>query len=441
MSDELELWPSQEPPSGFAERVISARVPPRRGRWMAAAAAAVLLVAGATWLRPVRGSAAPAARTQLALGRRGVAVAEAGAALRWTVRPTGAAVEQDQGDVFYRVEHGGPFKVVARGIEVEVTGTCFRVEVQEMGPRGKMIASAAAGAAAASAVLITVYEGSVRVTSEGTGREVLAGEQARASRGSATQVGQATSTTPPALLAEPASADDRHSSREELVQRSQQERTRIAQLQARVKELEQERGKLLARPRDTRPEEQPGADGLPPRNKFHDFTPAELQAMARNCEVRMDVPPLEREPWRMSPELGARLHLSEDEQAKAAEAVNAVRVDALARLRALYIEATNDLAGADNVDMTTGRDLLRKSKRADVEAARAKVARERAGIDPPPADPNAGTIPERYFRYMVTLGDSLQQKLEPALGVQGASTAREQLTFSKMTMNGCDDPR
>jgi hypothetical protein len=204
-----------------------------------------------------------------------------------------------------------------------------------------------------------------------------------------------------------------------------------------VRELESERGRLLALPRgsDANPSGE-GQSGL----KYHDLTPAELKAMADRCELRMDIPPLDREAWQMSPRRGASLHLSDDEQAKVAAAVNQIRVDALAKLRALYVEVTGDTAGADSLEpFNLGNEILHKSRDKEVSAARARVAREKAGMELPPADPNAGSPPERYFRLMSSLGDSLQRGLEPAFGQQQAGKLRDTIDGSKMVMNGCDE--
>ena len=147
---EREAFAADEPPAGFAERVAgawqkerAARPPRRRGLSIAigaatlAAAAAMLL-----WLRlpPVpaaRGDREVAERSTLELGRRAIAVAESGAALSWSIASDGAAhVDQRAGDVFYRVEKGGPFVVSTTAGDVTVLGTCFRVEVRPNGQEG-----------------------------------------------------------------------------------------------------------------------------------------------------------------------------------------------------------------------------------------------------------------------------------------------------------------
>jgi hypothetical protein len=304
----------------------------------------------------------------------------------------------------------------------------------------KSIVSAAAGAAVASAVVVTVYEGKVRMTSSEGATEVSAGERARAEPGKKPDLAAhepvAVTFRPP-----PGDAEVTRESRDQLAARVKQDGAQIAALQTRVKQLEGERARLVAKAE----KHSPGGDddappGMPPPGKFHGFTPEELKAMAQQCELRMDIPPLGQKPWTISPDLGARLHLSDDEQGKVAAAVNAVRVDGMARLRALYLEATGDQKGADTLDpQSLGREILHKSPEGVAAAARARVAREKAGLETPPADPGAGNVPERYFRLMTSLGDALESGLQQPLGAQQASSLRDKLTPSKMDMNGCDE--
>jgi hypothetical protein len=194
------------------------------------------------------------------------------------------------------------------------------------------------------------------------------------------------------------------------------QRTQIATLQARVRELERKATDPV-----------PGA-------KFHDFTDAELQAMARNCEVRFDLPRISREPFHLSPDQGARLHLSDAEQERVMAAVDAASRDVIAHLRAFYLEATGDVSGVDSLDpQSLMHEILDKSPPAALQAARAEIARERAGLPPSPT----GSIAERYLRYMTTAGDSLQRALDPVLGAQQSAVVRDALRQSISMMSGC----
>lgn len=211
--DEQELagFAALEPPAGFVDRVMNARVsaptteplapaerkPQRAWRERAlvavvAAAAAVALTFGLQRVPsgPASGEVQTASRREIPLGARGVAVAEGGAKLSWTVARGGAThVEQRAGRVFYRVEPGEEFIVNTPAGRVLVRGTCFDVEVRDMSTetllhhlgRGKQLAmGAVAGAALASAVLVTVYEGRVDVESAGRTESLAAGETALA---------------------------------------------------------------------------------------------------------------------------------------------------------------------------------------------------------------------------------------------------------------------
>jgi hypothetical protein len=208
----------------------------------------------------------------------------------------------------------------------------------------------------------------------------------------------------------------------ESVERVQKEQ--IAALRARVRELE----------RRTASADPEGGAAPPTRMKFHDLTQAELQAMAHNCEVRFDLPRIAREPFHLSPERGAQLHLSDPEQDRVSAAVDAASKDVVAHLRALYLEATGDAVGADALDpQSLMREILEKSPPAAVQAARTEIARERAGLPSAPS----GTIAERYLRYITSVGDSLQRALEPALGAQQAAAVRDALAESRSSMSGC----
>jgi len=66
-------------------------------------------------------------------------------------------------------------------------------------------------------------------------------------------------------------------------------------------------------------------------------------------------------------------------------------------------------------------------------APREEIARERAGFPPNPA----GTIVERYFRYLTSVGDSLQRALEPGLGAQQAAAIRDAVAENTSSMSGC----
>lgn len=307
----------------------------------------------------------------------------------------------------------------------------------------KPLFAAAAGAAVAAAVVVSLYEGKVVVVNGGAATTLAAGEQASV-EGAAAPVRQPAGPSATSALAAPLGPSSPpgpgagEPARGPGAAREAESRQQIAALQARVQQLEAASAALARKPPATGEAAPPGDEDLPPRAKTHDFSAGELKAMAQHCEVRVDMPQLDGPPW------GAReakgLHLAGDQQEQVAAAVNKVREEAIAQLRALYVEATGDTGGAQSLAPTTlGQELLHKSRPAEVDAARARVARERAGLEQPPADAAAGTIPERYFRYLVTIGDSVQHGLEPIVGAVQAGEIRDRVDGARLTMNGCKD--
>jgi hypothetical protein len=205
--DPRDEWTPQEPPRDFVDRVMAeveraerpggargARDKSRviRGSWRVAGTALALGVAAGVALALTararngaasHGEAVVAERTQMALGSRAVAVLEGGAHLAWT----GDDVDQTAGDVFYRVEPGGAFRVHTPAGDVQVLGTCFRVRVasgtsegSEAVVNGRDIKVGTVGAALAAAAIVSVYEGKVAVSHARESVTLTAGETARA---------------------------------------------------------------------------------------------------------------------------------------------------------------------------------------------------------------------------------------------------------------------
>ncbi len=111
--------------------------------------------------RETAGALAADHRESVALGRRGVAVVEAGAALAWTVTDASARVEHRAGSAFYRIEPGGAFTVVAAGAEIRAAAACITVAVT----------------GAAAGVEVIVHQGSAVVVTAGIERPLVAGDR------------------------------------------------------------------------------------------------------------------------------------------------------------------------------------------------------------------------------------------------------------------------
>jgi hypothetical protein len=426
----LAQWATSDVPAGFVDRVVAAThggrtvAPRRRHRWSIAApvvAAALLGVAASlvVWRgsggAPEAGARIAQLRETIAIGGRGVAVAEAGAELAWTVSDGGAAeVHQTSGDVFYRVENGGPFVVDTPAGQIIVRGTCFRVEVQNMRiPRTTWI-SGAVGAAVAATVVIAVYEGGVRVVNARGRLDARPGEQIVLRDGAApARVAPGSAETAVAAI-DPPPPDSATVS--ELRRRDQSHRGEIAQLRARLRAAE------------TAAAATPAAAVAPAARdggmKIVDLSQDELVAMAKRCEIRFDIPGYGIEPRMMTDKMASTEQLSSDDRAIYDRSVRQESERYMASLRALYRELTG-AEGGDALDAhSLAMEVLQKSPQGDVIAARKRIAEERAGLAAAPADARGQTVIERMFRLQTAAGDTLERMLAADLGADKAHQLR-----------------
>jgi hypothetical protein len=439
----LAAWAAPDPPPGFAERVVAARermqpveaepaaspifvAPPvsrswRRARpWIAVAVAAVVALLLVQLRAPgggasLAGSAAPLARESIRLGPRGVAVAEAGSLLSWTIEGGRARVSQRAGDVFYRVERGGGFEVETPHGTVRVTGTCFRVELDMMKKPWQGVVGAAIGAA----LVVTVYEGSVLLASrDGSERAVAAGQVASSSeqgvtvsdaRGPAAAAGAGTAGGP-------ASAPSADATRDELLRRDSQQRAELATLRARMRQLEQSGGpRMGGGERD--------ASGRP----WFDPSKEDLVRFASECRVRADMPSfLHDESIEWGPRRAQEAGLSDQELAAVNKVLQDMQREVLAQLRALYIEVTGDQERADELSpQAMVSELQQKSPQGEEGRVNQRIAHERAGLAAPPAELSQASALERYIRRRAGLGDETQRRIGDVIGAARARQLRE----------------
>jgi hypothetical protein len=424
---ELASWADSDPPAGFADRVVLATrrtqpapPPARRRRPLGALIAVVAAVAAALVLlrgsggSPEEGARVVRDRETIALGRRGVAVAEPGAELTWTISATGAAeVHQVRGDVFYRVEPGGPFAVDTPHGRVIVRGTCFRVEVEDMKVSRQTWIGGVVGAAVAATVVIAVYEGRVRVVNARGQADARAGERIALAAGAAPARLDPAAARPTVAAVEPPPPDS--ATVAELLRRDQSHRGEIALLRARVRALETP-GAASA--------EAPAIERREGERKIVDLSQDELAAMARKCEIRFDIPGYGIEPRKMTDKLAAAEALSAGDRAIYDQTVGRESAAYMAALRALHQELVGG-DGGDNLDAHALMvEIMQKSPSADVEAARKRIAEERAGLAAPPADPRTASVVERLFRLQTSAGDALEQRLAAELGPEKAHRIR-----------------
>ncbi|HMG54536.1 MAG TPA: hypothetical protein VK601_13660, partial [Kofleriaceae bacterium] len=432
----LDAWTPLAPPAEFAARVLAARdaaaptPPPRRRRRFAiAAVAAAAAAVAALALRPPHATTTGAViadrRTTAALGDRGIAVAEPASELTWRIDERGAAdVVQRSGDVFYRVERGGPFVVHTPAGDVRVTGTCFRIEVEAMKPSHKLLLSGLAGAATAAIVLVTVYEGHVIAETRAARTELAAGSRATLTGDATTVAGGAPAGLPAALI------DDAHVTREQLVLRSREQQVQLAQLRARVAELERTAAAPAA----------PWDHDVPePGRTWYDPSPELLASWVATCHVRIDEPALDRFVPGSEPDSSYGLKADELPGFNAALTETQQRWKAL--VRSLYLELTGDAAGADALSSEAmRREIDDKSPPGEHNAVLQRIARERAGLAEPPADLARSSPLERLTRAYVQLGDQSEAAVAKRFGAERAHAIRGNGWGARWETSGCPSP-
>ena len=429
----LAAWSALTPPADFADRVVDRVVgargmtePPRlRGRRLAGIATLALATGAAAvalWPahRAASGALIASRRITERLGDRGLAVAEAASELTWRVDDRGAAdVVQRAGNVFYRVERGGAFVVHTPAGDVRVTGTCFRIEVDPMNTNHKLLLAGLAGAALATTVLVTVYEGHVVAETRGAKTELSAGT--RATLGGA----DGATVVSDAILAV-TTPDEAHATREQLLVRARQQDAQLAQMRARLAKLE--RGSAS------------GGGGAPeafpaePGRAWNDPSPEQLTAWAAECHIRSDEPSLER----FEPITAPRDGLEASEVDGYNAAMSEMAKQWKDQVRKLYLEVTGDTTGAETLSSEAMKhEIDDKSPPGESNAVLQRISRERAGLAAPPTDLSKASAVERMLRAYVQLGDQSEAALAKRIGPERAHAIRGDGWSSRMELGGC----
>ncbi len=219
---------------------------------------------------------------------------------------------------------------------------------------------------------------------------------------------------------------------QELLWRDQSHRGEIALLHARLKALE---ANLGAQPPAASSDHREG------KRKIVDLSQEELAAMVKDCEIRFDVPGYGIEPRLMTDKMVQAMNLSADDRAIYDQTVHKESERYMTALRALYQELGGGDAN-DSLDVhALFMEILHKSPSADVEAARKRLAEERAGLAAPPADLSNHTVIERLFRLELSAGSSLEQLLAAQLGPEKAHQIRTSgwAGGDDNILNGCPD--
>jgi hypothetical protein len=272
---------------------------------------------------------------------------------------------------------------------------------------------AAAGAAVATTVLVSVYEGKVLLANEHGGTTLVAGEQASVSRGVAPGAAQER----PAALAESTSAGapQKDASREDLLARDRAQRQELEQLRKQVRDLQSS-----ADDDHDWSTMRPGDQGF--------FAPSKqaLKQMADKCALKYDRPQIGFEPEKLSPKLADKAGLSPEQRTAVDRVTTDVNNRVVGQLRTLYVEVTGDAAGADSLTpRALEEEILSKSSRQSVQQAHYQLSHERAGLLPA-ADPHGESPAERLLRMMTGLGDQYERELAQAIGADRAHALRAQ---------------
>lgn len=460
-----ELWEPPEASSDFAAGVLAAHfgdhepvrpsAPRARARtrtWFVLAAAAVLMLGIAWGLRagsPTTDSLDARSLETVALGDRATAVAQPGAKLAWSVETNGTTrIDQHTGRVFYRVDHGERFDVVTPAGTVTVTGTCFEVDLEThtMNPRkSPTVRAGALGAALASALVVTVYEGGVVLANEHGSVDVAAGQVARASDSGAPvrfdadgprssdeapEVEAKGGRHKPGKIAGDPMAHINHQARalERIREEKDAQAARIQQLERQVVELggsvdpaspegKEARAKLCAN--------QSRGGSCP----FLDPDQETLEEMARCGTIKIDSLGFVGAPEPPAPgHIAERLGVTDPQEAEKLDAAAMAQYeDYNSRLEAMYLE----LGGSEDALDGASGDTLRSFifDQLDPEllgGVQRQIAEERAGLRDAPAAPASLSIEQRVARLMAEDGNRFEELVADQLGPERARELRRE---------------
>lgn len=327
---DLAAWEAEELSPGFDDRVMARLglgptealrpevTPPRRGRVVAIASAALAIAAALVlaWglvdrSPPRHGEVVAVDDPKVVAPWSGVeAVVSPGASMSWEVTGDQVRLEQARGRVRYQVVPGTAVAVHTPAGTVDVTGTTFEVEVIAVSEinRSHLRLPLAAAAAATVLAVVVVHEGTVDAHNDGGTVQVRAGSRAVMSDASA-----------PAIDAPEALAQA-----EEPAEPAPEERSRISPEQRRRHAATRQRiEQAIARRVAAAPEPEP-AEAPPPQDDEPSDLPDGLRAAfdgdldeeyVREA-IRRDLIPLAKDCYisvlEVDPEFGGTLVLEFD---------------------------------------------------------------------------------------------------------------------------------
>lgn len=147
---------------------------------------------------------------------------------------------------------------------------------------------------------------------------------------------------------------------------------------------------------------------------YYNLSQAELEAMARHCDVRSDYPK------NLDPQESEDLGLSPAEREAWQRALQKFADQELEQYRALLAELDPSAPGLDTMDLAEVRRRLIKvagrARTGDDDSLQRHVAEERAGLRDTPEDPSTLSAWNRYNRLRYNAGDRFAQLLADELG-------------------------
>lgn len=184
--------------------------------------------------------------------------------------------------------------------------------------------------------------------------------------------------------------------------------------------LEAEREQLAEQLDDAKAREQLLAEqAISGEVRFTNLSQAELEAMARNCDVRSDYPVM------IGPQDAAALDMTPDEEAAYRRAITkfAAEEEQLHRelLRELQPELDVDAMPVADVRTTLVKKLGRGKQPGDDDIRRV-IAEERAGMRTRSSEP--GSVYERYTRARFDAGNRFAELLADELGDERSDELR-----------------
>jgi ferric-dicitrate binding protein FerR (iron transport regulator) len=429
--DDFSAWPAQEPPPDFADgvlerlrregrepeaRIRSRRTIARRGAVLLLAAA--LLSTGiwaATRSIPNRaGDVVATERREVRIGDRAVAVLERGAHVVWD----GDAVSQVAGEVFYRVEPGGPFDVRTAAGDVAVKGTCFRVKVSE-GEETNMakrdLLAGATGAALALTTVVGVYEGKVALADRRGGSvDVRAGESAVSDARGARALGsladaEAKGDTPdenPVMVANRSLADSVRTYRR-----------RLDTLESEKKSLEERLSDAERRIAAATEAGQP----VPIDKDAFDLSPDDWRELAKKSSVKVKTPCDARATgWTPSPEALNKAGLSPEDAKPLMDAYDRSAKRLWGAIKPLCAEVVGSDAVAEKLGRESCIHLIANLDENVSRDAFRRVAEIRAGDRPMPAPNEKVPAVERVFLTTTAEMKLFEEDLSQTFGPEEA---------------------